>query len=654
VFSLLSKTYQIYSKIEDYFFSPSFVNKIFFVFLLFLAGLIRYASLDFQSGDYGSFLSPWYDFIMDNGKWKALGQNFANYTPPYLYLLVLATYLPIPKIAAIKIISIFFDFLLALTVFSIVKLIVEIKQKNAQKILNNPNISKNKSENNSNSHNSNFSIPKKSLNQNSDNQNSYNSDNIQSILKENLENNLNNSFDLQTDNFTQNSAQNLQNNTIDSSKTFSKIFQTKNLKIQFENSKPILPKFNLPIIAFFVVLFSPTVVFNGAVWAQCDVIYTTFFVLSFLQILKSRYLASFIWLGIGISFKMQTAFLMPIFVLLFLLRKVNFLYFLILPIIYILAILPSYFIGRPFVELLRIYLDQSGSYNNLTNNAPTFYHWLGGGNYDVLSKIGFVIAVLNCTIICYIFWLRSQKIFRKDRNYNQNFQINPPLNLILNSDSQSSDFQNLLKKTENSDQKNQKLNSDLTSNHSVILRDSNQNILENGEEKTENLQKVKNHENLENGTFENSNLEISQNAKISENKTNPKQISNKKLKFSLWQKIKKRQNINSKNTANKAEISEEIASFWFDLALLTSVSVPYFLPKMHERYFFVADIVSILYTFWRPSHFWVAIIVNLVSFFAYGPFLLGTKAFDFSLLSLALFGLITYLFIYNIRKILEN
>lgn len=57
------------------------------------------------------FLLPWYNTILQHGGFAALRDtSFSNYTPPYLYLLALATYFPaIPSVIAIKIFSIIFD-----------------------------------------------------------------------------------------------------------------------------------------------------------------------------------------------------------------------------------------------------------------------------------------------------------------------------------------------------------------------------------------------------------------------------------------------------------------------------------------------------------------------------------------------------------------
>ena len=605
--SLIKKSYQIFQKCEDYIFSADFLSKTFFLFLLFLACLIRYLATDFQSGDYGSFLSPWYDYIVQNGGYLALKDNFANYTPTYLYLLTLVTYLPLPKIAAIKIISIFFDFLLALVVFRIVTLIIQIKEN--AKIVSS-------------------SLPNNSIQNSILDSEKKLAENSQNILKADI---INNSTD------------NSNSQNISVSPEFPKFF--------FKTKTPQaskFPKINLPIIAFFIILFSPTVVFNSAVWAQCDVIYTTFLILAFLNVLKSRYLWTFFWFAIALSFKLQAVFLIPIFLILFLLRKVNIFYFLFLPLVYVLTILPSWLIGRNFVELLRIYADQGNTYQSLTMNSPTFYHWFGGGNYEILVKIGLVLAVLNIVVICYIFWVRG-------------------FFLIL-SDTVSSNLQNLANFTNTSKIKSwDTTDYDSSSNtleNKFIVKIPNlpksqskklQNIFHSFLDLTAKIfklvprAKLSQSEISQSVVFDSPNdLNFSQNPPQNTQKLDSFTPKNKFSKLWFSKKIK------PPEIKNPPLMSLRMLEFWFDLALLSSISIPYFLPKMHERYFFVADIVSILYAFWRPSHFWVAIIINLISFFAYGPFLLGTKAFDFSFLSLVLFVLIVYLFTQNIRKITQN
>ncbi|HZT98597.1 MAG TPA: glycosyltransferase 87 family protein [Ktedonobacteraceae bacterium] len=91
-------------------------------FLFLLALMLRVSLYNVETGDYTAFLSPWYDFLQAHGGFAALKYNFSNYNPPYLYLLALASYTPIPKIVAIKTISIVFDAVLAIFTYLILRL----------------------------------------------------------------------------------------------------------------------------------------------------------------------------------------------------------------------------------------------------------------------------------------------------------------------------------------------------------------------------------------------------------------------------------------------------------------------------------------------------------------------------------------------------
>lgn len=74
---------------------------------------IRITFIEWRSVDMKHFLLPWYNIIQRGGILVPLGQTFSNYTPPYLYLLAIATltFGVIPKVTAIKLISIFLMFM---------------------------------------------------------------------------------------------------------------------------------------------------------------------------------------------------------------------------------------------------------------------------------------------------------------------------------------------------------------------------------------------------------------------------------------------------------------------------------------------------------------------------------------------------------------
>jgi len=72
------------------------------------------------------------------------------------------------------------------------------------------------------------------------------------------------------------------------------------------------------------------------------------------------------------------------------------------------------------------------------------------------------------------------------------------------------------------------------------------------------------------------------------------------------------------------------------LCLLSLLMVPFFLPKMHERFFFPADVLAIAYGFYFPRQYYVPVAVSFASFFAYQPFLFHLQPLPLKLLSLVM------------------
>ena len=332
--------------------------------VIVLAMALRIGLFDFQSGDYRVFLSPWYDFIVGNGQFRALGYEFSNYSPPYLYLLTLATYLPLPKLYAVKLISVSFDFLLALFVLLIVRL-----------------------------------------------------------------------------------------------------------------------KYDHRVVwlsSFFAALFAPTVFINSALWGQSDAIYTSMLVASVYFAIRQRSNWSLFFFSVALSFKLQAVFLFPPFVVLLLKRRVSSYSFLIIPVTYMVSILPAWLAGRPMVELLMTYPAQTGQFSELTLNAPNLYQWLPE-DPGLLEKPGLVLAALLAGLLCLAVWRSA---------------------VPLDGD--------------------------------VILK----------------------------------------------------------------------------------------------LSLVSTLLLPFTLPHMHERYFFPADVISIVYAFYSPKRFFVPLIVGVASLLSYFPFLFREALID--------------------------
>jgi Gpi18-like mannosyltransferase len=326
---------------------------------VFLAVILRLSLFGFESGDYIGHFSPWYDFIVSHGGFGAFEYEFSNYSPLYLYFLTLATYLPLPKLYAIKLISISFDLLLAFFVLLVVGLKYENKVVRA--------------------------------------------------------------------------------------------------------------------FSFFATLFAPTVFFNSALWGQQDASYSSMLMASIYFAIRRRPLLSLLFFSVALSFKLQAVFLIPLFIVLLLKRRIPIYSFLIIPATYIVSVLPAWLAGRPLTELLMTYPTQAGQYPDLTLGAPNLYQWLPN-DPGLFERPGIIFASALAYLLCLV-------------NYHSGVRFNGD----------------------------------------VIVK----------------------------------------------------------------------------------------------LSLVSVLLLPFTLPHIHERYFFAADIVSIVYAFYAPKRFFVPLLVVGASLFSYFPFLFG-------------------------------
>jgi Gpi18-like mannosyltransferase len=258
----------------------------------------------------------------------------------------------------------------------------------------------------------------------------------------------------------------------------------------------------VPLLAFFMVLFVPTVVLNSSYWGQIDSLYTTALVACIYYVLKEKKFLAGLAFGIAFAIKLQSFFLAPFIVVLWLKKRMTWKELFLIPGVYLLAILPAWILGQSFLDLISIYIVKNEICLRLVHNAPTLYNWLPQSKYAVLFPYGLALFAGMCYVF---FW-----IVQKSR-----VQLSKPL----------------------------------------IIQ----------------------------------------------------------------------------------------------LALTSVLVLPYFLPKMHDRNFFPADVISILFGFFFPNLFIVPLIVNLTSYFSYQNYFLLQEVFPQSwmaaLLLVAIIIVIQNLFI---------
>ena len=121
-----------------------------------------------------------------------------------------------------------------------------------------------------------------------------------------------------------------------------------------------------------------------------------------------------IFYGCAFSFKLQSIFILPIILVLFLRRKFNLKYLLWVPFIYILFALPASFLADNFIqrfgEILSVYFNQAAnSYTQVTLNAGTLYALIFTNFKDESFVSSFAVFLGIAIIGTYCFFIYRSK-----------------------------------------------------------------------------------------------------------------------------------------------------------------------------------------------------------------------------------------------------
>lgn len=168
------------------------------------------------------------------------------------------------------------------------------------------------------------------------------------------------------------------------------------------------------LTAFFLVLYWPTVILNGAYWGQCDSIYTAFAVLSIYLALRHRGAAAMICIAVSFAFKLQAVFIMPIFVVLLIARRVKIWHFLLFPVTYVVLMLPAALAGYPLLDTITLYFDQMGTVGSALNyNSSSIYAFTHNvENTSLASALGILGAF---TLMAGVFaWAFAKRRYLND------------------------------------------------------------------------------------------------------------------------------------------------------------------------------------------------------------------------------------------------
>ena len=167
------------------------------------------------------------------------------------------------------------------------------------------------------------------------------------------------------------------------------------------------------ILGMAAILLSPAVILDGAYWCQCDIIYTTFILYALYHFFKDDSETCLIFVGISFAFKLQTLFIVPFLLIMWLKnRTIKLAHFVWIPIVYVLSAVPAWLLGRDFKELMLIYFDQSGTYPWGTLEYPNIYALLGETMPDMrhaaeVSGAGVFLTIMILGVIAYYLYTKD-------------------------------------------------------------------------------------------------------------------------------------------------------------------------------------------------------------------------------------------------------
>lgn len=173
-------------------------------------------------------------------------------------------------------------------------------------------------------------------------------------------------------------------------------------------------KKNNAIIAAVIALLLPATILNGSLWKQCDSVYSCFLIISIYYAMKKEYNVSLLMLGISFMFKLQAIYLLPMFVLLYIFRekKLCFLHFLWVPIMYLIGGFPAILAGRRVLDVYDVYWNQANyeGFDAMTIGMPNLYSF-GLTDYPALS-----IPAILITLCILIFMACTLQKYQKGLN----------------------------------------------------------------------------------------------------------------------------------------------------------------------------------------------------------------------------------------------
>ncbi len=157
-------------------------------------------------------------------------------------------------------------------------------------------------------------------------------------------------------------------------------------------------------VAFALFLCVPTLLLNSSLWGQADALYAAGVIASLYFLILDRPLAATLAFALGICVKVQAVFFLPILAGYLLQKSGGWRYLALVPLVYVLLIIPAWMGGGSFGDLLFVYLRESGEYPYLSVSAQSIFAFANGvaltpGATSVLFWMGILAALAAAMLV---------------------------------------------------------------------------------------------------------------------------------------------------------------------------------------------------------------------------------------------------------------
>ncbi len=166
------------------------------------------------------------------------------------------------------------------------------------------------------------------------------------------------------------------------------------------------PRKRVGAATFFAALLVPSILVNGAMWGQCDSIFTAFALGGLYYGLEKKSRTSWAFFAIALSFKLQSVFLLPMLLVLLMAKRIRLRDVWAFPTTFVALLLPAMLAGKSFLNCITIYWRQANTYSQLSMLAPSVFAWLPEGarsNIPVTAAGIFAAGSVTLGLLLYLF-----------------------------------------------------------------------------------------------------------------------------------------------------------------------------------------------------------------------------------------------------------